>query len=335
MASFLGEKGKAQQYLAMADAGSVWTDDNLFNGEYYEQQVRPDAYKVWPDIFHKLHDHFDGDSRFKEWPKWQFGKGCLSDQVIGQWYARMLDLGDVYEQQNIHKALESIFKYNWKPDFWDHAGVLRVYAINDEAGLLICTWPKGKRPGHAVFFADEVWCGIEYQVASHLIYEGMIDQGLAIVKGVRDRHRGSRRNPWDEFECGHHYVRSMASYAVLLALSGFSYHAPNKRIRFNPKIYQENFRTFFSTASGWGFFSQELGEDRAKFNLAVKYGSLSLGKLDVPSPRFESQRVKATFNGDLVKTGLHKSPGRITVVFDPISIRAGDTMNVSAERIRS
>jgi len=116
-----------------------------------------------------------------------------------------------------------------------------------------------------VIYTDEVWCGIEYQVASHMIYEGMIEEGLSLVMGTRRRHRGDRRNPWDEFECGHHYARSMASYALLLALSGFGYSAPEKRIAFSPKIFQDEFRVFFSVASGWGLYTQKIwrGEENS------------------------------------------------------------------------
>ena len=131
--------------------------------------------------------------------------------MIGQWYAHMLNLGYLYDPENVRKTMYSIFKHNWRSDLTDHPSLLRIYAVGNEAGLIICTWPKGGRPGDPFYFADEVWCGIEYQVASHMIYEGMIDQGLSIVLGVRNRHRGYRRNPWDEFECGHHYARSMAS----------------------------------------------------------------------------------------------------------------------------
>jgi len=132
-----------------------------------------------------------------------------------------------------------------------------IYAVSDEAGLVICTWPKGERPGFAFKFCDEVWGGTEYQVASHMIYEGMANEGLAIAMGTRKRHRGDRRNPWDEFECGHHCSRSMASYGLLLGLSGFSFSSPEKRFSFTPEIYREKFKVFFSTASGWGALQPE------------------------------------------------------------------------------
>ena len=265
LALHLGEEDKAREYAELFRKGSKWCDENLFNGEYYEQRVEPEAHEKWPDPYRWLAMRHGKNDRFKDWPKWQFGGGCLSDQMIGQWHSHILGLGYLYDPEKVHKALESIFRYNWRPTLWDHPSLLRVYALNDEAGLILCTWPKGGRPGYPVIYTDEVWCGIEYQVASHMIYEGMIEEGLSLVMGTRRRHRGDRRNPWDEFECGHHYARSMASYALLLALSGFGYSAPEKRIAFSPKIFQDEFRVFFSVASGWGLYTQKIwrGEENS------------------------------------------------------------------------
>ena len=58
----------------------------------------------------------------------------------------------------------------------------RAFAGDKDKGLLICTWPKGGRPPAVMLYSDEVWTGIEYQVAAHMIYEGMIEEGLAIVR---------------------------------------------------------------------------------------------------------------------------------------------------------
>jgi hypothetical protein len=241
----------------------------------------------------------------------------------------MLGLGDLYKKENISQALHSIFKYNWKSEMWNHPGILRVYALNGESGLLICTWPKGERPGHAFFFADEVWCGIEYQVASHMIYEGMMDEGLQIVKGVRDRHKGDRRNPWDEFECGHHYVRSMASYALLLALSGFEYSAPEKHLSFTPRIFEDRFRTFFSTATGWGVFSQDAEDTGKVLTIDVKYGSLSLEKMDIPRFELRNKEIKITLDGQEIKSRLTEKMNRLQIEMDPIQMRQGQMMTIS------
>jgi len=70
----------------------------------------------------------------------------------------------------------------------------RAFALNDEKGLLVCSWPKGGRPKLPFRQCDEVWTGIEYQVAAHLIYEGFVEEGLTIVRAVRKRYDGYRRN---------------------------------------------------------------------------------------------------------------------------------------------
>lgn len=142
------------------------------------------------------------------------------------------------------------------------------------------------------------WTGIEYQVAASLIYSGHIDEGLTVVKAVRDRHRGFNRNPWDEFECGHHYARAMASWAVLLALSGYRYDGVTHSMSFSPRIREDDFFTFWSTGSGWGSF--EVKGDEVK--LKVEYGTLEIESLGVSKDyafrslqgvQLNSQEVKA------------------------------------------
>ena len=328
MAEELGEKKEAQKYLKLFKKGSRWTDSNLFNGEYYEQKVNPTAHKIWPKHYQELAERHGKDDIFKEWPKWQYGKGCLSDQMIGQWYAHMLDLGYLYKSANVKKALRSAFRYNWKPDLSNHPCLLRIYAVNDEAGLIICTWPKNERPGYAFYFADEVWCGIEYQVASHMIYEGMVKEGLSIAKGVRDRYRGDRRNPWDEFECGHHYARSMASYALLLALTGSRCSASRKHLRFVPKINQKDFRTFFSTATGWGIYTQKIDSESAEFSLELKYSSLDLDVLELPIVIIKGDRLAATLNGKKINAKIRKGKNCIEVLLNSVSMKRGQTLRI-------
>ncbi len=275
----LGDSAAAEQYRALFERGSAWTDANLFNGEYYEQKVNPTAHEVWPETQLKLAVAHGKDSRFTDQPAWQYGRGCLSDQLIGQWYAEMLGLGKLYQPKHIRTALQAIFRHNWQPDLAGHACTLRVYATAGEAGLLICTWPRGERPGDPFWFADEVWCGIEYQVACHLIWEGFVAEGLAIVKGLRDRYTGERRNPWDEIECGHHYVRSMASYNLLAALAGLRYRADSATLELRPKLNAEQFTTFVSVAAGWGTVSQTVTGDTRTVTVTAHHGTLPVQTL--------------------------------------------------------
>jgi len=283
MARAVGEEDAAERYRALFERGSRWSDKHLWNGEYYEQKVEPRAHEVWPEDLRRMAEARGRDDRFRSWPKWQFGKGCLSDQLIGQWYAEMLGLGYLYDRRHVRKALKSIFEHNWKPDLSGHPCTLRVYAVGEEAGLIIATWPRGGRPGYPFYFATEVWPGIEYQVASHLIAEGFLLEGLAIVKGVRERHRGDRRNPWDEIECGHHYARSLASYALLAALAGLHYHGPAGRLSVRPRMPGNNFQTFFSVGSGWGRVALRRGRGETTLTVRVDWGELALREVVVPT----------------------------------------------------
>ena len=262
MAQTLGDTEAALEYRKVFEKGSKRLDEQLWNGEYYIQRYDPEQVK-----------------------RYQYGEGCLSDQLLGQWFAEVVGLGYLLPRDKVRQALKSIFNYNWKRDLRNFANCQRVYALDNEKGLVICSWPKGGRPEIPLPYCDEVWTGIEYQVAAHLIYEGFVEEGLAIVKGVRDRYDGEKRNPWDEVECGHHYARAMASWSLLLALSGYEYSAPDMQIGFAPRISPEHFQCLFTTGSAWGIFSQELKDCHFMMKIEALYGELKLRRIHVSIPR--------------------------------------------------
>jgi len=327
MARYLGETEKADEYRKVYESGRALMDKNLFNGEWYIQDIDPKAAEK------SSHRAQEPDPETGEL-KYQYGKGCLSDQMIGQWYAHMLDLGYLFEPENVKKTVKSIFDYNWKAELSEHANPQRIYALNDEQGLLLCSWPKGGRPVLPFVYSDEVWCGIEYQVAAHLIYEGFIEQGLAIVKGVRARHDGTRRNPWNEFECGNHYARSMASYSVMLALAGFHFSAPEKKISFAPLIYKDDFACFFSVDSGWGIYKQKLGEkagfsDKAGFAIQVQYGSIKLDKCTLGFNPEADVELEVKLEGKPIDAKLDSTENGISICFkDTVCISANETLAI-------
>ncbi len=236
LAKVMNDAESAQRCRELFEKGRNNVDALLWNGEYYIQ---------------KLED-------VDQYP-YQHGLGCLSDQLLGQLHATALGLGDLLPAEHVKQAVKSIYKYNYLSDFRNHVNAQRTYVLNDEAGLVLCSWPQGGQPKFPFVYSDEVWTGIEYQVAAHLIYEGWTDEGLKIVKTVQDRHDGIRRNPWNEVECGNHYSRSMASWAVLLALSGFHCDLGKNEMSFAPRLEsaQARFTTFWSTAKGWGTYTQE------------------------------------------------------------------------------
>jgi len=255
MARYLGDTAAADEYHRVFSLGSRLSDETLYDGEYYFQQV-PEGVDA----------------------PYQYGPGCICDQVLGQWHARMYGLGDLYDPDHVRSALSSVFRYNFRDSFFDHHNPHRVYALNDDAGLLICTWPKGGRPRSSVTYAFECMIGFEYQVGAHLIYEGYLREGLSVCKAIRDRHDGLKRNPFNEFECGSHYARSMANYAYLLALSGFRYSAPDKTLHLDPVINRDDFRCFFSVEGAWGTIRHRLAPHGPVVTIELAEGELKLSK---------------------------------------------------------
>ncbi len=247
MALAMGDEESASRYRNAFEKGSKLMDELLFNGEYYIQQI--DDVNSYP---------------------YQYGLGCLSDQILGQFMAHVAGLGHVLPEDHVKKAISSVYKYNFRTSFEDHHNPQRTYALNDEAGLLLCTWPQGGRPELPFTYSDEVWTGIEYHVASNLIYDGFVDEGLAIVKAARDRHDGIRRNPWNEVECGHHYARSMSSYGVLTALSGFQFDMTKGTVSFDPRLKKDDFKCFFSCGKAWGIY------DGKTNSVEILYGDESI-----------------------------------------------------------
>ncbi len=251
LALLMDEPELSQHCRQACATGSANLDAMLWNGGYYLQKLDD------------VNAH-----------KYQHGDGCLSDQLLGELHARILGLGNLLPTDHVGQALKSIFEHNFKHDFSEQANPQRVYALNDEAGLLLCTWPNGGRPSLPFPYADEVWTGIEYQVAAHLIYEGWLDEGLTLVEAVRARHDGLRRNPWNEVECGNHYARSMSSWALLLALSGAQVDPADGEMSFSPVAEllsrDEPFQTFWSNGRAWGVYRQEWNADAGNWQSEIE-----------------------------------------------------------------
>ncbi len=256
MAEYLGDTEHAKRYAEVFQTASKRADEKMWNGEYFIQVLEDiDTYK------------------------YQHGTGCLADQLIGQFYAYFTGLDYIINPDHVRKAALNIYKYNFLEDFSFHHNMQRTYAINDDRGLLMTTWPFGGRPKYPFFYSEEVWSRTEYHVAATLIYEGFVDEGLSIVNAVRDRYDGKKRNPWNEFECGFHYSGIMSSWAVLIALCGYRSDMPHKKMVFSPKVNQDNFRCFWSNAKAWGTFSQWREGSQLLHKVETLYGDL--GDVDI------------------------------------------------------
>ena len=262
----LGEDEKTiDRYQEIAARGATLMDAELFNGDYYAQRVQWEGLRdtSLADQVGAI-DPATADEMslllLQEGPKYQYGPGCLSDGVIGAWMATLYGVDTPLRREGIRAHLAAIFRHNFRSDLWEHACTQRPgYANGHEAGLLLCTWPNDGKPVLPFVYSDEVWTGIEYQVATHLILEGMVSEGLALVEAVRSRFDGRVRNPFNEYECGNYYARAMASFALLPALSGFRYSAVTRTLEFGSaaRVAGEAFVVFFSTASGYGLIRQD------------------------------------------------------------------------------
>ncbi len=255
MADALGESNKTQEYLDLFDKGYSFTKDRLFNGKYFIQQV---------DLTNKQYiDHFNCPQYWNEEHnqlKYQIGEGCEIDQLLGQWHAHLCGLGDIFDKEQRITALKNMYALNFKTSMRDFPNAWRVFVLNDEQGAIMCDYPKDiNKPIIPVPYADECMTGFEYAFAGLLIAEGMIEEGLSVVRAIRDRYDGAKRNPFNEMECGSNYARAMASFALLPIFSGFEYDLPNHFIGFSPILPtsdEQPFKCLWSLQSAWGEFKQ-------------------------------------------------------------------------------
>jgi hypothetical protein len=243
-------------YAELSAKGRKLAETDLFNGEYFIQRIEWKNLRAQNPLENKsMVGNYSPEAVAlfeKEGPKYQYGNGCLSDGILGCWLAMVSGVGQVLDQEKVVSHLKAVHHYNFKRDLSGHANPQRPsYACGTEGGLLLCTWPKGGALSLPFVYSNEVWTGIEYQVASHLMAMGMIREGLEIVRTCRTRYDGRIRNPFNEYECGHWYARAMSSYALLQGLTGARYDAVEKVLYLEPSL-QGDFHSFLATATGYG-----------------------------------------------------------------------------------
>ncbi len=309
LARLAKDEPAAERYRGLFDRGRKKIAETLFDDEYYVQKS----------------DNLNLG----------YGVGCWSDQVVGQWWARILNLGDILPNDQVQRALKAVFKHNWMWTQEGFAGTQRFleFADGKDKGLLCGSWPKGGRPDDPILYRDEVWTGIEYQVAGHKIYEGQFDEALVIVKGARERYDGRKKSPWNEIECGDYYVRAMSSWSLLLAAQGYFHDGPAWTLAFHPRVHPDAHRSFFTTADGWGRFEQTRG-DRTQTN-ALRFVA---GRCDLKELRFglpdEAKAVHGTAklaDRELVAEIGIEAGAAVLKLNTPTTIQAGETLTVKLD----
>jgi len=272
MARYVGDKEFASTCRDLFEKGKGWIDVNLFNGEYYEHQIRPP--KDESQIAAPLLVGMGAKDPAK--PDYQLGSGCLVDQLVGQYMAHVLGLGYLVEPANVRKTLASIMKYNYRSNLYGHFNCMRSFALGDESVLLMADYPRD-RPANPFPYFSEVMTGFEYAAAVGMLYEGQLDDGLTCIRNIRDRYDGGKRSPFDEAECGHHYARAMASWAAVPALTGFKYSGVDKSMTFAAG----KGRYFWSNGYAWGTCSLKKAGKGMNVDLSVLGGTLGLSRFNL------------------------------------------------------
>ena len=319
MALEKGDTAFAAQLATVAQAGASYIKNNLFYNNSYFIQL-PDA-----------------SSR-----NIGAGYGCEIDQVLGQSWAFQVGLGQILDTPKTSDALAHLWTYNFTPD----AGGFRTnpanpvsggrnYAQAGEAGLVMSTFPDPANPTPSANVIDsyfnECMSGFEHEVASHMIWAGKLQEGLALTRAIHDRYAPAKRNPYNEIECSDHYARAMASYGTYIAICGYEYHGPKGYLAFSPKLTPENFKAAFTTAEGWGRFTQQRTGTQQIMNLMMQQGQLSLKTFafDV-APGATTGSFQFLLNGVPVSATPSRSGDRITVTLtSSLILPAGQSLTAT------
>lgn len=356
MARRVGEETFASELDALFEKGRRWTDEHLFNGSYYVHDVDvTDAgilasYEGGPEsavLKGSIHDLYWSGEHGQI--KYQIVDGCLLDQLLGEWHARLYGIGPVFDPDKVATTLQSIYRLNFKKRLGDVVNPCRVFGLEEESGSIVCEWPKGAaRPVFPIPYSQETFHGSEYAFGSLLMLAGEVAKGTEIFAAVRDRYRGGNRNPWNEMECGSNYVRSMAAYGGLLALSGFGFDLTRHRIAFDPKVRAgDMFRSFWAVGEAWG----EVTIRDGSILLAVSEGRIDLARIGLPTPRGalrgedpdamrDSTRgaiqgqIQASIRGTLDHVPFAARIEDGDAVFERMTVEAGSVVELQAERIR-
>ena len=284
MAEAMGESENAKSFLALFEQGKKKCAEELFNGAYFVQKVDLTD-KAILERFQATETYWDDEVGQI---KYQVGGGCLLDQLLAQWHADIIGLGDLFDAGQVQIALENMYQNNFKESMRKDYNTFRLFALNDESGAVICDWPDGaEKPAIPIPYAQETMHGFEYAFAGLLISRGFMEQGLRVIKSVRDRYRGFNRNPWNEIECGSNYARSMAAFAFLPILSGMRFDMVAKKLGFAPKLDAENFRSVWFTGNAWG--NVRITKDSA--SVAIFSGQLTLTSLTLPLKAVNTVKV--------------------------------------------
>lgn len=319
MAAELNHKFDTKYYSTIFEKGRQRQDQELWNGEYYNQKA--------------------GKEKATD-----YDNGCHSDQLLGQWWANQIGFEPIYSDFKMEMATKAILRYNFLPSLKNYTQKARKFAKDNEAGMVVTTWPHKDRPDYASGYSDEVWTSFEYTTASLLFNYGMTKDALKVMRSGFERYDGKLRsgyktdngwgnfgfsgNPFGDDECGQFYSRALANWSVLLAAQGYNYNAHHQAIAFNPKWQPNNHQSFFSGDKGWGVFSQKINENKKTVSLKINYGNLNLKTISLNQ---SAKSVQLTLNGKKVSSSSKNKGNQLIIKLGKIQLKKSDKLDIEIQ----
>jgi len=297
MAVAMGEYPFGVRCTALEERGSAWTEEHLFNGYYYQQEIRPprDFEQLRPETRHTIMGSADPTD-----PEFQMGSGCQVDQLVGAAITESAGLGRVFDPDHVRSSLAAVHRLNYVPRFAGWTNHMRSYVLGDDRGHIVMAYPDGL-PHAPMPYWCEVMTGFEYAYALALLQAGLAEQAEDVVASVRARYDGRRRNPFDEAECGHHYARAMLAWGLVCSYAGFQYSAIEQRMELTAATGPG--RWPWSTGWAWGTVTYEAGIDGLCANIEVTAGKLRLRSIVLGGLRFDVGEDREFGPGETIAVG--------------------------------
>ena len=239
------DPGKYVDLLRRAGEGL----EKLWNGEYFD---------LWGDPVTGERD-----------------RASMAAQVFGQLLAHVADLGYLVDRQRVASALRAVARRNLAPD----------------EGLINGIYPSGRRPSFVgptlyenftrgpylpTWHMDTPWSGVEFAVAGHMLYEGLVEEGTAVLKALHERY-GRGGHYWNHVEWGAHYMRPLSAWMVVMGAWGLKYDGFARRLTLRPAVVP--LKWVLAVGGSWGVL--DWSSDGARLELA--HGALKIASLRLPN----------------------------------------------------
>lgn len=324
MADAMGDSAKAAEWRKIRESGKKLQNERLWNGEYYIQE--------------------QGKKREQD-----YLDGCHIDQILGEWWADQLDIDRNYPKERSRQAMESLLKYNFLTNFHGHSLKPRQYCEVTDGGMKMITWPNNPQPIPGMKYGDEVMTGFEYSAAAALIQNGMVEEGLMVIKIIFDRYNGRLRtegvsnvrngpwgysgNPFGDDECGKFYGRSLSVWSALLAVQGFIYDGPAGRIGFRPVLHPEDHASFFTAAEGYGLFAQKRSASQLTASLNIAEGQVSLTQVILQAAAgTEAKTAQVKLGGKTITAKLEINDSDLRLTFQsPVTLKPDQPLDIQVQ----